>query len=107
MDQKALEYTRSHYDKHSNQVRGMLAFHPSPPAPPCLCYHANLCLHSLAAAQYASTEEALRARAQGPGAPLKKFHNDIKRQLINRWSVGGSGFWRQGTGAARTPEAGI
>jgi mRNA (guanine-N7-)-methyltransferase len=56
MDQKALEYTRSHYDKHSNQ--------------------------------YASTEEALRARAQGPGAPLKKFHNDIKRQLINRFAHG-------------------
>lgn len=43
--------------------------------------------------QYASTEEALKARAQGPGAPLKKFHNDIKRQLINRC---GGDRWRVG-----------
>ncbi|KAL4858009.1 mRNA cap guanine-N7 methyltransferase 1 [Chlorella vulgaris] len=56
MDQKALEYTRNHYDRHSNQ--------------------------------FASTEEALKARATGPGAPLKKFHNDIKRQLINRFANG-------------------
>ncbi|KAL4442986.1 hypothetical protein ABPG77_008477 [Micractinium sp. CCAP 211/92] len=56
MDRRALEYTRAHYDKHSNQ--------------------------------YASTAEALQARAQGPGAPLKKFHNTIKRQLINRFATG-------------------
>ena len=91
MDQKALEYTRSHYDKHSNQVRRPLESHPSPPGPPCRRRFANLSRASLAVAQYASTEEALRARAQGPGAPLKKFHNDIKRQLINRWAGGGSG----------------
>lgn len=52
MDLKALEYTRQHYNRHSNQ--------------------------------YASTQDALQARASGPGAPLKRFHNDIKRQLINR-----------------------
>lgn len=52
MDRQALEYTREHYNKHSNQ--------------------------------YGSTQEALAARASGPGAPLKKFHNYIKRHLINR-----------------------
>lgn len=54
MDQRALEYTRAHYDKHSNQ--------------------------------FESTKDALQARAQGPGAPLKKFHNTIKRQLINKFA---------------------
>ena len=28
------------------------------------------------------------ARATGPGAPLKKFHNDIKRRLIQRCAGG-------------------
>jgi len=55
MDQKALEYTREHYDKHSNQ--------------------------------YENSKEALKKRAQGPGAPLKRFHNTIKRQLINRFAT--------------------
>jgi hypothetical protein len=36
------------------------------------------------AGQYADQESALRARAQGPSAPLKRFHNAIKRKLINR-----------------------
>lgn len=36
------------------------------------------------AGQYASTQEALYRRETGPGAPLKKFHNAIKRQLIQR-----------------------
>lgn len=52
MDQQALEYTRSHYNRHSNQ--------------------------------YTSTKHALHARKSGPGAPLKYFHNSIKRALINR-----------------------
>uniref|UniRef100_A0A1D2AEU8 mRNA (guanine-N(7))-methyltransferase n=1 Tax=Auxenochlorella protothecoides TaxID=3075 RepID=A0A1D2AEU8_AUXPR len=56
MDRQALEYTREHYNKHSNQ--------------------------------YGSTQEALAARASGPGAPLKKFHNYIKRHLINRFAKG-------------------
>lgn len=55
MDQKALEYTREHYNKHSNQ--------------------------------YENSKEALKRRAQGPGAPLKRFHNTIKRQLINRFAT--------------------
>ena len=38
--------------------------------------------------QYGSVQEALHARATGPGAPLKKFHNEIKRQLINRCVCG-------------------
>eukprot|EP00887_Chlorella_sp_A99_P001412 scaffold8.g1412.t1 len=78
MDLRALEYTRQHYDAHSNQ--------------------------------YASTQDALRARAQGPGAPLKKFHNEIKRALINRrerahavecvrWENGGERRSRFATGA--------
>lgn len=53
MDRRSLEYTREHYNKHSNQ--------------------------------FATTQEALAARATGPGAPLKKFHNTIKRLLIQRW----------------------
>jgi SAM-dependent methyltransferase len=56
MDKRALEYTRHHYDLHSNK--------------------------------FSSRQNALKARATGPGAPLKKFHNQIKRQLIDR-SVGG------------------
>ncbi len=44
------------------------------------------------AGQYADSREALAARAMGPGAPLKKFHNQIKRQLIQRWEVG---FYRE------------
>lgn len=36
------------------------------------------------AGQYANTQEALQARAAGPGAPLKRFHNNIKRLLIQR-----------------------
>ncbi|PSC71583.1 Golgi apparatus membrane ECHIDNA [Micractinium conductrix] len=56
MDLRALEYTRAHYDKHSNQ--------------------------------FENTKEALQARAQGPGAPLKKFHNTIKRRLIERFATG-------------------
>ena len=55
MDIHALEYTRQHYDAHSNQ--------------------------------HASTQEALRSRAKGPGAPLKVFHNSIKRHLINRFAT--------------------
>ena len=75
MDLRALEYTRQHYDAHSNQ--------------------------------FASTQDALRARAQGPGAPLKKFHNDIKRQLISRCArrVGppAGGRWRAARGVPWPP----
>jgi len=53
MDREALEYTRAHYDKHSNQ--------------------------------YETSKEAIQARALGPGAPLKRFHNEIKRRLIKRY----------------------
>lgn len=52
MDLKALEYTREHYNRHSQQ--------------------------------YADTKEALHARATGASAPLKKFHNTIKRKMIER-----------------------
>jgi uncharacterized protein Yka (UPF0111/DUF47 family) len=31
-----------------------------------------------------TTAEALRARRQGAAAPLKAFHNDVKRRLIMR-----------------------
>lgn len=37
------------------------------------------------AGQYADAQEALRARATGLSAPLKKFHNTIKRNLIDRY----------------------
>jgi 2-polyprenyl-3-methyl-5-hydroxy-6-metoxy-1,4-benzoquinol methylase len=56
MDQEALNYTREHYNKHSNK--------------------------------HADQASALRARAQGPSMPLKKFHNSIKRLLINRFAHG-------------------
>ena len=36
------------------------------------------------ARQHLDTREALQARAQGPSAPLKTFHNTIKRRLIDR-----------------------
>ena len=34
--------------------------------------------------QFVDTKEALHARATGASAPLKKFHNTIKRKLIER-----------------------
>ena len=40
------------------------------------------------AGQHADQETALKARAQGPSAPLKRFHNSIKRKLINRFAFG-------------------
>lgn len=42
--------------------------------------------------QFSSTADALKARATGPGAPLKKFHNEIKRHLITRCALGAG--WR-------------
>ena len=36
------------------------------------------------AGQYTDSKEALQARATGASAPLKRFHNSIKRKLINR-----------------------
>lgn len=45
------------------------------------------------AGQYVDPQEALKAREAGPGAPLKKFHNNIKRLLIQRCggAVAGAG----------------
>ena len=51
-----LEYTRDHYNRHSNK--------------------------------HVDQASALRARAAGPALPLKKFHNTIKRSLINRFAYG-------------------
>ena len=31
--------------------------------------------------------QALEARRQGKALPLKDFHNDIKRKMINRWAL--------------------
>lgn len=39
------------------------------------------------AGKFTDTNEALRARAKGPSAPLKQFHNTIKRRLINRYQT--------------------
>ena len=36
------------------------------------------------AQQYVDTKEALRARAAGASAPLKKFHNLIKRKMLEK-----------------------
>jgi hypothetical protein len=33
---------------------------------------------------YLASLQALAERARGVAAPLKKFHNDIKRALLNR-----------------------
>lgn len=52
----ALEYTRAHYERHSNK--------------------------------YETTEKALIARAEGKAEPLKRFHNLIKRRLIERFAIG-------------------
>jgi 2-polyprenyl-3-methyl-5-hydroxy-6-metoxy-1,4-benzoquinol methylase len=35
-----------------------------------------------------SRKDALRQRQQGPAIQLKKFHNDVKRELINTYSRG-------------------
>lgn len=40
------------------------------------------------AGRFESTKDALHARATGPSAPLKKFHNTIKRKLIDRFAHG-------------------
>ena len=37
--------------------------------------------------QFVDTKEALHARATGASAPLKKFHNNIKRKLIDRYDA--------------------
>ena len=84
MDLAALEYTRSHYDKHSNQVSIYFLHDRGRSGPRPHCSHPAHGSARPRFPQYATTEEALKARAQGPGAPLKKFHNEIKRQLINR-----------------------
>mmetsp|Transcript_1273 Transcript_1273/g.1718 ORF Transcript_1273/g.1718 Transcript_1273/m.1718 type:complete len:390 (-) Transcript_1273:241-1410(-) len=39
--------------------------------------------------QHGSQREALLQREGGPGAPLKKYHNTIKRQLINHFTTEG------------------
>ena len=39
------------------------------------------------AGQFTDTKEALHARATGASAPLKKFHNTIKRKLIERYAI--------------------
>jgi len=39
--------------------------------------------------KHATQEEALRARELGASAPLKKYHNDIKRRLITRFAKPG------------------
>ena len=54
--QQQLEYTRDHYNRHSNK--------------------------------HVDQASALRARAAGPSMPLKKFHNSIKRAMINRFAYG-------------------
>lgn len=54
--QAQLDYTRDHYNRHSNK--------------------------------HVDQASALRARAAGPSMPLKKFHNAIKRALINRFAGG-------------------
>ena len=54
--QQQLEYTRDHYNRHSNK--------------------------------HVDQASALRARAAGPSMPLKKFHNSIKRAMINRFAHG-------------------
>lgn len=40
------------------------------------------------AGTHVDQQSALKARAQGPSAPLKRFHNSIKRALINRFAYG-------------------
>ncbi len=45
------------------------------------------------AGQYVDSQAALAARAAGPGAPLKKFHNQIKRHLIQRQVAGAGRGW--------------
>lgn len=56
------------------------------------------------AGQFANTSQALQARRSGPGAPLKTFHNTIKRRLINRcapWPA----QWRLAAAAAAVTAA--
>lgn len=40
------------------------------------------------AGTHVDQRSALKARAQGPSAPLKRLHNSIKRALINRFAYG-------------------
>ena len=35
---------------------------------------------------FGSDADALRARSQGPGFPLKQYHNQVKRQLVQHFA---------------------
>ena len=91
MDQRAVDYTRSHYDAHANpavdsrevkgeerekrQARDRHPSNPPPnPNPPPSLF---------------PFPQALRARAAGEALPLKQYHNAIKRALINRFAGDG------------------
>lgn len=56
MDLESLQYTKDHYNRHSNK--------------------------------HVDQKSALKARAQGPSVELKRFHNSVKRKLINRFAYG-------------------
>lgn len=56
MDLESLQYTKDHYNRHSNK--------------------------------HVDQASALKARAEGPSVELKRFHNSIKRKLINKFAYG-------------------
>jgi SAM-dependent methyltransferase len=94
MDDTAVDYTRSLYDRHANKaetkdevcVRGMMwcvglraaasrTTRPHSSSRPSL-------------PKKTKTKQALRARQQGAALPLKQYHNRIKRELINAFAGG-------------------
>ncbi len=82
MDADALRKTKEHYNSHANlhenreQVVESRAATRDAPVLRFDNFRASLCV----------TAQALKARKQGKALPLKDFHNDIKRKMINRWA---------------------
>jgi len=82
MDAEALRKTREHYNSHSNlhdnrEQVFLTSFHRYMW---CARHHCASRLKMLSI-----IAQALEARRQGKALPLKDFHNDIKRKMINRW----------------------
>ena len=78
-----MQAMRRHYDKHANanlDSRQVCSRHRSPP----LHSRRGPCISSASIVTSFLPWQAKQAREKGVAAPLKKFHNTIKRQLINR-----------------------
>jgi len=94
MDDAAVDYTRSLYDRHANkadtkdEVRGGAVCVPCLRSLSVLPGAARLPLFVLNLPSPLPSSKALRARKQGAALPLKQYHNRIKRELITAFAGG-------------------